>query len=99
MNCDATESAIEIWRAGLNAVRSDRVVRQVVDVDANRLSLAGESFSLEDLDRFCVVGAGKAGRGMTAGLLDGLAPLTLGDRLSGWLNVPTILYTISKTIF
>ena len=85
---NATESAIEIWRAGLDAVRSDRAVRQVVEVSENRLSLAGESFALDDLDRICVVGAGKAGRGMTAGLLSGLDPLMLGDRLTGWLNVP-----------
>ncbi len=88
MNCDPTESAIEIWRAGLASVRSDRAVRDRIDVRGNSLVIAEETFQIDDVDRICVVGAGKAGRGMTAGLLAGLDQLMLGDRLAGWVNVP-----------
>ncbi|MFC1758360.1 DUF4147 domain-containing protein [Planctomycetota bacterium] len=88
MKRTATESAIEIWHAGLDAVRSDRAVREHVQVSGNRLVIAGESFDVDGLERICVVGAGKAGEGMVAGLFQALSPLPLGDRLTGWVNVP-----------
>ena len=89
MNLDATESAIEIWRAGLSAVRGDQVVNDQIQVSGQTLSVAGDSFPLSDVARVCVVGAGKAGAGMTAGFLRAVVPLNLGDRLFGWVNVPS----------
>lgn len=80
------ELAFEIWRAGVAAVDSERLVRNVVKVTADGLEIAGVRWS-SSTGRICVVGAGKAGAGMVRGMEASLPPEFL-DRLSGWVNVP-----------
>jgi glycerate 2-kinase len=81
--------ALQIWRAGVAGVDSARLVREAVQVESNQLRVGDEIIDLEPIRRIAVVGAGKAGAGMAAGLLDVLGTeLAVQKRLSGWLNVP-----------
>ena len=43
---------------------------------------------METLERLIVVGAGKAGAGMSAALEELLPAKFLAERVSGWVNVP-----------
>jgi len=87
--------ALAIWRAGVEAVRSDRLVKENVRVEGDWL-LVGEKaadeavrLALSRIGRIAVVGAGKAGAGMAAGLLEALGPRVVAEKkVSGWVNVP-----------
>ncbi len=87
--------ALAIWQAGVDAVRSDRLVKENVRVAGDWLIIgeaAGDEplrLSLKGMGRIAVVGAGKAGAGMAAGLLEALGPRVVAEKkVSGWLNVP-----------
>ncbi|HEX3998143.1 MAG TPA: DUF4147 domain-containing protein [Pirellulales bacterium] len=95
--------AIRIWRAGLDAVGSERLIRQHVHIDRNWLAigdnltggdLTGNDSTISPIDlrrigRIAVVGAGKAGAGMAAALESVLGPRLIEDKkLVGWVNVP-----------
>jgi len=81
--------ALVIWQAGVDAVRSDRLVRKHVNIHGGQLIVAGQSFDLAAIGRIAVVGAGKAGAGMAAGLETALGAELLRDkRVTGWINVP-----------
>ena len=81
--------ALAIWNAAIDAVRSDRLVRENVSVEGDSLRIADERVSLAATSRIAVVGAGKAGAGMAAGLEEALGPELLREkRVSGWVNVP-----------
>ena len=81
--------ALRIWQAGVEAVRSDRLVMENVTVDGDLLSVAGEELSLSQIRRIAVVGGGRAGAGMAAGLQAALgAELCRTKQLQGWINVP-----------
>jgi hydroxypyruvate reductase len=82
--------ALAIWRAGVEAVRSDRLVCETLLIEGNEL-LIGDELRLElpRLKRIVVVGAGKAGAGMAAGVQQALGPALGREKaLSGWVNVP-----------
>jgi glycerate 2-kinase len=82
--------AIRIWQAGVNAVRSDRLVRQAFRTEGSALIFGDEEcVELDSIDRIVVVGAGKAGSGMAATVEEILGPrLAKEKRLTGWVNVP-----------
>ena len=81
--------ALDIWQAGVDAVRGDRLVRDNVRVEGKCLQIADETIDLELVRRIVVVGAGKAGAGMAAGLEEALgAELLTGKQVTGWVNVP-----------
>lgn len=86
------EDALRIWRTGVEAVQADRLVRRNVRIEGDSLVL-GEfdplRIPLAPIGRIAVVGAGKAGAGMVAGLESVFRP-PWADRfqLSGWVNVP-----------
>jgi len=87
--------ALAIWHAGLNAVRSDRLVTQNVHIEGDWLLVGDRSVAdelrvpLASTGRIAVVGAGKAGAGMAAGLLEALGPQVIAEKcVAGWLNVP-----------
>lgn len=85
----ASDDALRIWTAGVDAVRADRVVQQNVHWDGRWLSIAGQQLDLVDIDRLILVGAGKAGAGMLRGVLNVLgAPSHSSLRLAGWINIP-----------
>ena len=79
------QDAVDIWNAGVDAVRAEGLVHREVTVDGDRLIIGEQQWKRSDFDRVLVVGAGKAGAAMTRGLLT-----SLGDWLpiSGWVNVP-----------
>ena len=81
--------AREIWQAGVAAVDSSRLVGEAVKVTDGRLHVGEESFDLAKLGRIIVVGCGKAGAGMAAGVEEVLGPkLAESKQLTGWINVP-----------
>ena len=83
------EDALAIWRAGVDAVRSDRLVRDNVQVAGADLLVGDEHLDLRSIRRIAVVGAGKAGAGMAQGLLQSLGDIVARDKqLTGWVNVP-----------
>ena len=81
--------ALRIWRAGVDAVRAERLIAQWVAVEGDRLRIGDERISLETIDRICVLGAGKASGAMAAAIEAALGPeLAAAKRLHGWVNVP-----------
>ncbi|WP_425613496.1 glycerate kinase [Anatilimnocola sp. NA78] len=81
--------ALAIWNAAVNAVRSDQLVRDNVAVERDELRIGDEFLSLASIGRIAVVGAGKAGAGMAAGLCQALGEKVVQEkRVSGWLNIP-----------
>src|SRR5262245_2053375 len=83
------DDALAIWHAGLVAVRSDRLVRDNLRVQGDRLVIGPEELPLAKIRRIAVVGAGKAGAGMAAGVEQALGPRLLEEKqVTGWVNVP-----------
>jgi glycerate-2-kinase len=82
-----TSDAIDIWKSAVHAVDSKLLVQQQITRDADRLIIAGREFSLSSLGRIVVVGTGKAGAGMAAGVEAAIGDDAL-ERLEGWVNVP-----------
>lgn len=85
---DVAADARAIWQAGVAAVDSAQLVRNVVKLSGSQLRICGEQFDLSQLDRLIVVGAGKASAGMARGLEQVLGPEVLRSRVSSWINVP-----------
>lgn len=79
---------LSIWTAGVDAVRAPQLMRRAVQADSRQLTVCGETWSWNDLDRIVVVGAGKAGAGMAGALEEILGPQIVDQRVTGWLNVP-----------
>ncbi|MBN2296508.1 MAG: DUF4147 domain-containing protein [Pirellulales bacterium] len=84
-----TQHALQIWQAGVDAVRSERLIGENLSVDGSTLLVGEEVVELDSIERIIVVGAGKAGAGMAAAVEDVLGPRLMNEkRLSGWVNVP-----------
>ncbi|MEX0718468.1 MAG: DUF4147 domain-containing protein [Planctomycetaceae bacterium] len=88
MSTPLREDALAIWRAGVAAVDSERLVAQNVRVDGNQLTICGHPFDLATLGRIAVVGTGKAGAGMAAAFERAIGDGVLREKLTGWVNVP-----------
>ena len=88
--CDRLRrDVLQIWHAGLRSVDSTRLVRQAVERERNRLIICDDPLDLHAIRRIVIVGAGKAGAGMAAGLLETLGPEVIAEKnLTGWVNVP-----------
>jgi hydroxypyruvate reductase len=82
------DDAIAIWNAAVHAVDSERLVRAVVTRTEQELFIAGHRFRLSELGRLLVVGGGKAGAGMAAGLEAALGDDLVDAKVTGLLNVP-----------
>jgi hydroxypyruvate reductase len=83
--------ALAIWQAAVAAVDSERLVRRQLSVDGHWLHVGedAEPVDLDSIERIVVVGAGKAGAGMAAGVEEALGPQVMeAKRLAGWVNVP-----------
>jgi hydroxypyruvate reductase len=81
--------ALRIWHAGLEAVRSERLVRETLRVEGSRLSIGEQQLDLDRIGRIVVVGAGKASAGMAVAVEEVLGPRLLAEkRVAGWVNVP-----------
>jgi glycerate 2-kinase len=89
MNDQPRDDAMAIWQASVRAVRSDDLVRQSVQVLGGQLHIGPHRWPLDSLGRIEVVGAGKAGAGMAAGLESALGESMLAtQQVDGWINVP-----------
>ena len=87
------DSALGIWRSGVEAVLPEKLVETRLAFSgapggAAAVTIDGEHFSLPAGARVIVVGMGKAGGAMAAGAEKALAPLIETGRLSGWVNLP-----------
>jgi len=83
------QDGLAIWQAGLEAVRSDRLMQQAVRVEGEQLHVGRRRIRLASIRRIVVVGAGKAGAGMAAALEEILGPRLMEEKdLTGWVNVP-----------
>jgi glycerate 2-kinase len=86
------DDALAIWRAGLAAVDSERLVGEHIVVEGKLILVEDQPFSIDDYDRIIIVGAGKAGAGMAAGLEQVLNDWFLAAGTSrevvGLVNVP-----------
>ena len=83
------DDALAIWQAGVAAVDSRQLVRDAIEVDEQVLVIAGTEVVLKPTSRLVVVGAGKAGAGMAAGLEEALGESMVEQLdLNGWVNVP-----------
>ncbi len=82
---DARSLVEAIWRAGVAAVDSRRLVMDAIRLEAETLEVAGLSIPRFQLNRIAVVGAGKAGAGMARGVEEALAGF---PNVAGWINVP-----------
>ncbi|MCL4201685.1 MAG: DUF4147 domain-containing protein [Pirellulaceae bacterium] len=81
--------ALAIWQAGVAAVRSDVLVQNHLRIDDDRLTVADQTLALDRIGRIAVVGCGKAGAGMAAGVEAALGERVLDEkRVTGWVNVP-----------
>src|SRR6185436_17817643 len=87
-HADFRSDALSIWRAGVQAVRSERLIGDAVQCSAQALTVCGRSFPLSRLGRIAVVGAGKAGAGMAAAIEEILGIDQVDRRVVGWVNVP-----------
>jgi hydroxypyruvate reductase len=81
--------ALQIWQAGVDAVRSERLVKQSLHIDGGMLVVGDQRLDLAAIRRIAVVGAGKAGAGMAAAIEEVFGPRLMEEKqLAGWLNVP-----------
>ena len=84
---------LEIWHAGVEAVRSERLVQRALRVEEDALILMGgdgdQRLTLKPGCRIVVVGAGKAGAGMVQAVESVLGDGLLDQyHVTGWVNVP-----------
>ncbi len=81
--------ALRIWQAGVDAVNSERLVRDAIHVEGGALIVGEELLDFNAIGRIAVIGAGKAGAGMAAAVENVLGPRLIDARqLVGWVNVP-----------
>jgi hydroxypyruvate reductase len=81
--------ALAIWSAGVDAVRSERLVGRALRIADDKLAIGDTELPLAEIERIAVVGAGKAGGGMAAAVEQILGPELLeAKHLAGWVNVP-----------
>jgi len=87
------QDALNIWHAGVDAVRAERVMQAACKWDGRFLTIREDRYDLGDARRIVIIGAGKACAGMLQGLVDVLkintqAASDLDKRIGGWINVP-----------
>lgn len=78
-----------IWQAGVDAVKSDELVYDAVEVVEDTLFVGESQFNLSAIKRIFVIGAGKAGAGMAIGLQKALGDSVLKEKhVQGIVSVP-----------
>ena len=81
--------ALQIWRAGVDAVLPQRLVPQYLRVEGESLLIGDDAIPLDAIGRIVVVGGGKAGGGMAEAVETALGPKLMEEKqVSGWINVP-----------
>ncbi|MEX0939040.1 MAG: DUF4147 domain-containing protein [Pirellulales bacterium] len=83
------QDAMAIWQAGLEAVRSQRLVAEHVRLEGSQLWIGDDAFELDEVRRIVVVGGGKASAGMAEAVEQVLDDELLAEKdVTGWVNVP-----------
>ncbi len=82
------DDARAIWQAAIDAVDSERLVHNVVRCADEVITICGQRIPIAMIGQIAVVGAGKAGAGMAAGVEQALGASNVIDRVTGWVNVP-----------
>ncbi len=72
----------------MEAVDSERLTAAQIQRSGDRLVIAGEALELSKVRRILVIGGGKAGAGMAAGVEAALGPDLVDAKVDGWINVP-----------
>jgi len=85
---DLSGDALVIWKAGVDAVRAERLMRNVVALRGDALKICGRDFSVAAIRQIAIVGAGKAGAGMAAAVEEILGDELVDKKVIGWVNVP-----------
>lgn len=80
--------AAQIWQTGVDAVRADRLVHNVLACNGQTLSFSGETIELCNTGRIAVVGAGKGGARMALAVEEIFGVRLVEEKVVGWLNVP-----------
>lgn len=85
-----TSDAVTIWKAGVESVRGDRLIKQNIRFDRDQLIIEDIGrYSLRGIERILVLGGGKAAASMAAGLEDlWRSPNPPRQKLEGWLHAP-----------
>ncbi|MEE8167412.1 MAG: glycerate kinase [Candidatus Hydrothermarchaeales archaeon] len=93
----ARRLTIEILEAGLKAADPRKAVKKVLSVRDENLVVKGKAFSLHDVDRIYVVGAGKA-----SGAMAEAVEQVLGRRITGgYVNIlkgTSDMFKVSKVV-
>ena len=89
------EQAEAIWNAGVAAVDSATLVRRAIQCDHSSITVAGERLDFASIGRIIVVGAGKAGAGMAAGIESSLGSELVASKVVG--QCPFRLYSTFAT--
>lgn len=84
------EAARTIWNAGVDEVRAARLVERGFryDSEANCLIVDDASYPLDEVEKLCVVGAGKAAGYLVDAMEETLKPIAARVKVEGWVNVP-----------
>lgn len=87
------EDILAIWKAGVDGVRPEHLIRNsvVFDEENDALRVDGVEYPISGLDRIVVVGAGKASGAMAETLETILEPIARNaekKEILGWINVP-----------
>ncbi|MEW4563597.1 DUF4147 domain-containing protein [Bremerella sp. JC770] len=84
------EDVQAIWQAGVDAVKSEDLVYDAVEVVEDTLFVGESQFTLSAIKRIFVIGAGKAGAGMAIGLQKALGDKLLNEKhVQGIISVPS----------
>ena len=93
-----TSHATQIWQAGVDAVRADRLVRSALHFENHQLSFDREAIDVKRIRQIVVVGGGKGGAEMALAVEAILGPEIVDEKLSGWVNVPDDCMRSTKKI-
>ncbi len=83
-----SQDALAIWRAGVDAVRADRVIKHHLFASRYTLATDEHEWELDPRGRLIIVGAGKAAFMMTKGFLRVAEGFDARIERLGWVNVP-----------
>jgi len=76
------KDAVSIFKAGVRAVDPRRLIRNNVQLAGDRLTVSGLEYDLSNFNKIIVVGGGKAGAAMAAGVEE-----LLGDKITDGLVI------------
>jgi len=80
-NPDLLQSAQKIYQAALKAVEPEKLMRESVSLDGQKLKVMDRSFDLTAFEKIYLIAIGKAAPYMAAGLLN-----VVGSKIEGGIS-------------